>query len=123
MQLTGTFQITEWQESVEKFLDEGRKLASAKVCQQYGGDITGNSEVTYQMYYQANGDACFVGFEHVEGSIAGELCQLTIKHDGHFAGGLAKSQFVILNSSHKELNNITGSFEAMKVGKANYLIG
>jgi hypothetical protein len=124
MQLTGTFQITDWQESVEKSFDEGGKLTSAKVCQTYSGDITGKSGITYQMNYEPNGNASFIGLEFIVGNITGKFCKLTIKHDGRFENGLAKSEFSILSScTHKELVGVKGIFESVEGGKANFAIG
>jgi len=124
MQLKGIFQITDWQESVEKSFDEGGKLTTATISQDYSGDIIGNSEIMYQIHYEPNGDATFIGFEFIVGNIAGKPCKLTIKHDGGFENGLAKSQFSILNSStHKELVGVRGHFESTEGGQANFVIG
>jgi hypothetical protein len=124
MQLTGIFQITDWKESIDKSFDEGGKLTTATVCQCYSGDITGNSEITFQMNYEPNGNAYFIGYEFIIGDIAGKSCKLTIKHDGRFEQGLAKSQFVIINSiPHTELIGTKGSFESTEGGKAKFVIG
>jgi len=124
MQLKGIFQITDWKESIEKTFDDGGKLTTAAVCQDYSGDITGKSEIEFQMYYESNGNASFIGFEFFVGKIADQLCQLTIKHDGKFESGLAQSQFVILNSNfHKELVGVKGSFKSAEGGQANFIIG
>jgi hypothetical protein len=123
MQLTGTFKITDWKESVEKSFDDEGKLTTATVIQDYSGDITGKSEIKYQVNYESNGDVSFVGFEFIEGKIAGKSCKLTIKHDGSFDKGLAKSQFYIVHSStHNELVGIKGSFESVEGGQAKYVI-
>lgn len=124
MQLKGIFQITDWKESIEKSFDEGGKLTTATVCQDYKGDITGKSEITFQMNYEPNGNASFIGFEFMVGNIAGNPCKLTIQHDGKFEQGLAKSQFIILNSStHKKLVGIKGYFKSTEGGQANFVIG
>jgi hypothetical protein len=124
MQLKGIFQIIDWKESIEKSFDEGGKLTTAIVCQDYSGDIIGKSEIKFQMNYEPNGNATFIGFEFLVGNIAGKPCKLTIKHDGKFEEGSAKSQFVILNSStHEELVGLKGYFKSAEGGQANFVIG
>jgi hypothetical protein len=124
MQLKGTFQITDWKESDEKHFDDGGKLTIATITQDYSGSITGKSEIKYQMNYEPNGDAFFIGFEFIVGDIAGEACKFTLKHDGYFEQGLAKSQFSIITSTtHKEMIGLKGSFESGEGGQAHYVIG
>ncbi len=123
MQLNGSFQITDWKESTEKSFDDGRKVTTAAVCQDYSGDITGKSDITFQMVYGPNGNATFVGFEFIVGNITDKPCILTIKHDGKFEHGAAKSQFVVIHSStHEELVGIKGCFKSTEGGQANYTI-
>lgn len=124
MQLKGTFQITNWQESVTQSFDHGAKLSKALVNQSYSGDITGSSEVHYQLSYASTEDACFNGFEFITGSLGDAPCQLTLKHDGTFEKGVAKSQFIIVSSaSHAELQGLSGSFISGDAGLATYIIG
>lgn len=124
MQLKGSFQITDWQESIDKSFDDGAKLSKALVSQTYSGDITGSSEVQYQLSYETTGDACFNGFEFISGTIGDTPCKLTLKHDGTFENGVAKSQFVIVSSAtHVELLGVIGGFTSGEAGQANYIIG
>lgn len=124
MQLKGIFQITNWQESVTQSFDHGAKLSKALVSQSYSGEITGSSEVHYQLNYESNGDACFNGFEFISGTIGDTPCTLTLKHHGSFEKGVAKSQFVIVSSlTHAELLGVTGGFTSGEAGQANYIIG
>lgn len=124
MQLKGTFQITNWQESVSTSFEQGAKLSKALVSQTYSGDITGSSEVQYQLSYESTGEASFNGFEFITGSIGDTPCQFTLKHDGTFEKGVAKSQFVIISSAtHAELLGLSGSFISGEAGQASYLFG
>ncbi|MDR7121072.1 DUF3224 domain-containing protein [Rheinheimera soli] len=123
-QLKGSFQITDWKESINKSFDDGAKLSKALVSQTYSGDITGSSEVQYQLSYETTGDACFNGFEFISGTIGDTPCKLTLKHDGTFEKGIAKSQFGIVSSAtHPEWVGVTGFFTSTEGGQANYLIG
>jgi hypothetical protein len=124
MQLKGTFQITDWQETVIQTFDSGAKLSKALVSQSYSGDITGSSEVQYQLNYETTGNACFNGFEFITGSLGDAPCQLTLKQDGTFEKGVAKSQFVIISSAtHPELLGLSGSFISGEAGQATYVVG
>mgnify|MGYP006187687277 CR=1 FL=1 len=124
MQLSGVFQITNWQETVLHSFDSGTKLSKALVSQNYSGDLTGGSEVHYQLSYESTGNACFNGFEFITGSLGDTPCQLTLKHDGTFEKGVAKSQFVIISSAtHTELLGLSGSFISGEAGQASYVIG
>lgn len=124
VQLKGTFQITDWQESVSTSFEQGAKLSKALVSQTYSGDITGSSEVQYQLNYETTGNACFNGFEFISGNLGDAPCQFTLKHDGTFEKGVAKSQFVIISSaSHPELLGVTGLFTSGEAGQASYIIG
>ncbi|MFK3862199.1 DUF3224 domain-containing protein [Pseudoalteromonas rhizosphaerae] len=123
MELKGTFQITDWQETVEQEFEKGKKLSAALVQQAYSGDINGNSEVRYQLYYSESGDALFNGFETITYDKNNEQVLLTIKHDGRFESGIALSEFTIVDSSHE--NNLvgkSGTFSSIEGGKATYQI-
>jgi hypothetical protein len=123
MELKGTFQITDWQETIEQEFDEGEKLSIALIQQAYSGDINGNSKVRYQLYYSKSGDALFNGFETITCDRNNEQVLLTIKHDGQFENGTASSEFTIVDSSHD--NNLVGkigTFKSIEGGKAIYQI-
>lgn len=123
MQIKGIFQITNWQESTVQSLSDGGKITQALVNQKYQGDISGDSQVHFQMLYQENGEASFIGFESFEAQWNNSPCQLTLKHDGTFKQGIASSQFIIVAStSHEELIGKTGNFQSTEGGQANYQI-
>lgn len=121
MQLTGIFQITDWQESTQKQFDNGTKLNIANVSQTYSGDILGKSKITYQLNYQVSGDAHFNGFEYINCVINKLECELVLKHDGQFTNGIASGNFLII-SSHpiKQLIGKTGYFKSTSDGQAEY---
>ena len=123
MQLTAIFQITDWQESTEQSFEVGGKLTTAKVNQTYSGDLVGESDVRYQMNYDSDGTATFVGFEYFTGTYNTQPCRLIIKHDGIFEMGVAKSKFMIISSEeHTALNELKGHFYSTEHGKANFII-
>lgn len=123
MSLSGTFQIINWQESIEQQFNDGAKLSIALVQQTYSGDMMGNSTVRYQLYYNKSGDALFQGFETISYQYQQETAQLTIKHDGKFEQGTACSTFMVVDSSHdSQLTGRTGSFTSLEGGQARYQI-
>nr|WP_244898515.1 DUF3224 domain-containing protein [Pseudoalteromonas ulvae] len=62
-QLTGTFQVTNWQETPYSESDNGAKQSLAVISQHYSGDIEGTSELRYLMSYQPDGTAQFVALK------------------------------------------------------------
>lgn len=123
MKIEGTFSIQDWQESIQKQFDDGSKLSSAEIKQNYSGQIDGHSEVYYLMDYNTNGDACFCGIEYLYGTINDKECRLKLKHDGQFKNGVASSKFVVVNATPiKSLIGKTGHFESTESGQAGYFI-
>jgi len=123
IELTGTFQIIDWQENIEQQLYDGAKLSTALVQQTYSGDLIGSSTVRYQLYYHKNGNALFHGIETISYQLQHETAELVIKHDGRFEHGKASSNFMVLGSSHDAtLSGRTGHFTSLEGGKARYQI-
>lgn len=133
MNITGIFQITNWEESTDQnanTLNDDTKLTSATVKQSYlaadkldtkKDTIIGESTVHYKMHYFANGNATFVGFEYINGSINNTALTLVLKHDGKFENGKASSKFLILDTNNETLKkNIGGSFVSGENGQASY---
>jgi len=76
------------------------------------------------MYYDADGNAVFNGFELITGTINEQRCNLVLKHDGKFASGVASSEFIILVADKLDmLEGKTGTFTSMEGGQAQYQIG
>ncbi|HAS14913.1 MAG TPA: hypothetical protein DCS01_06395 [Idiomarina abyssalis] len=123
MELTGTFEITSWQESVEKELANGTKLSRANVRQSYTGSLSGESELTYQLCYDTSGNADFVGFETISINTPNELEVIVLQHNGCFNNGIATSKFTVVESSHdKTLIGYEGFFRSKENGQADYQI-
>ena len=124
-QLTGTFQITNWQETPYTESDNGAKQSLAIISQQYSGDVQGTSELRYLMSYQPDGTAQFVGFETFSGTINGQTGTLVLQHQGQFVAGVASSTFGIIEGSGTgELAMIKGegSFTTAEHGQAQYTL-
>jgi len=123
MNLTGTFKILDWQETVEQELTDTTKLSVAEIKQAYNGDITGNSIVKFQLYYKNSAFALFNGFEVINYEREGTQATLIAKHDGKFENGIATSTFLITDASHDtHLIGLIGFFESTENGIAQYQI-
>ncbi|MBE0364575.1 hypothetical protein PULV_a2295 [Pseudoalteromonas ulvae UL12] len=122
-QLTGTFQVTNWQETPYSESDNGAKQSLAVISQHYSGDIEGTSELRYLMSYQPDGTAQFVGFETFTGSIVGQAGSVVFQHQGQFIAGVASSNFtVVAGSGCDALAQLAGlgSFTSKEQGQAQY---
>lgn len=123
MNITGTYQIVEWNETTDQTFGDGVKLSTAAVKQTYSGDLIGNSDIKYQLCYSADGNATFTGFETI--SVQGDEGEITLilQHNGKFEQGIASSQFIIVGGSgHSNLLGKTGSFSSKEGGTAVYTI-
>lgn len=121
--LTGTFQITQWDEESHIVFDEGGKQSYAQIKQTYSGDIEGNSSIKYLMNYKTETTACFVGYEVMDIEIDGKKGRMILRHDGVFEQGVASSKFnIIAENSTGELKDIngSGSFTSTENGQAIY---
>lgn len=122
--LTGTFQITDWQENTEHSFEDGSKQTKAVVTQQYSGDISGLAELTYLMHYYKHGSAYFTGLERINATFGGKETVLTLSHQGKFEQGIASSEFTILDATEENaLVGKKGVFRSAEGGQANYEIG
>ncbi|GAC16990.1 hypothetical protein GARC_0008 [Paraglaciecola arctica BSs20135] len=120
--LTGQFQIKDWQETTQSEYEEGKR-SLAKVKLEYSGDIVGTSDLQYLLSYQADGSAEFVGFETIQASVNDISGYLILRHLGQFVNGVASSQFEIIQSSIDDnLIGLKGDFTSGENGVAGYTI-
>ncbi|WP_076542914.1 DUF3224 domain-containing protein [Shewanella sp. UCD-KL21] len=123
LQISGVFQITNWDEATDIEHPDGAKQTSASISQMYSGDLEGVSQPKYIMCYTADGKAVFCGYENVEVSINGKSGSFVLQHNGKFDNGVASSDFIIVpNSGQGELVNIAGkgAFTSGEKGQAEY---
>ncbi|WOH38330.1 DUF3224 domain-containing protein [Thalassotalea fonticola] len=121
--LTGLFQITQWNEECHLVFDEGGKQCCAQIKQTYSGDIEGDSSLKYLMNYRTESTACFVGFEVINATIDGKKGRIVLRHDGVFEQGVASSHFKIISENcSDDFKGIhgSGSFASAENGQANY---
>jgi hypothetical protein len=120
--IRGSFQLKSWNEDAYEEHD-GRRLTRAAVSQQFEGDIAGDGTAEWLMAYQADGRARFVGFQVVDGQVAGRRGTLVLETLGEFDGQAARwDAKVVPGSSTGELTDATGAgkFEAPHGSTASY---
>jgi Protein of unknown function (DUF3224) len=120
--MKGSFQLSSWDEDAYEERD-GRRLTRASVSQRFEGDIAGDGAAEWLMAYQADGRARFVGFQVVDGEVAGRRGRLVLETAGEFDGKVARWDATVLRgSSTGELTDLEGAgkFEAPHGSTASY---
>jgi hypothetical protein len=120
--MKGSFQLSSWDEDAYEERD-GRRLTRASVSQRFEGDIAGDGAAEWLMAYQADGRARFVGFQVVDGEIAGRRGTLVLETLGEFDGRVARwDATVVPGWATGELTDIDGAgkFEAPRGSTASY---
>ena len=120
--MKGSFQLSSWNEDAYEERD-GRRLSRASVSQRFQGDIAGDGSAEWLMAYQADGRARFVGFQVVDGDVAGRHGTLVLETRGEFDGRAARWDATVLpGSSTGELTDLEGAgkFEAPHGSTASY---
>lgn len=118
----GSFELSSWNEDAYDERD-GRRLTRASVSQRFTGDLVGDGSAEWLMAYQADGRARFVGFQVVEGEVAGHRGTLVLETAGEFDGGVARWEATVVPASCTgELADATGAgrFEAPHGSTAAY---
>ena len=120
--IKGSFQLSSWNENAYEERD-GRRLTRASVTQRFEGDIAGDGTAEWLMAYQADGRARFVGFQVVDGEVAGRRGTLVLETLGEFDGHEARWDATVFpGSSTGELKGARGAgkFEAPHGSTATY---
>jgi hypothetical protein len=120
--IKGKFELSSWDEDAYQERD-GRRMTRASVSQRFEGDIAGDGKAEWLMAYQANGRARFVGFQVVDGAVAGRHGTLVLETAGEFDGRVARwDATVVPGSSTGDLTEATGAgtFEAPHGSAATY---
>lgn len=123
MHLTGTFEISAWEETTLHESEEGSKLTRATVRQTFTGDVDGTGEVEWSMFYRSDGTARFVGLQRVEGMFGEQPGSLVAETSGEFDGSTASGTWTIVaGSGERGVTGIegTGTFSAPRGSTARY---
>ncbi len=115
------FSILTWDESTVSEIATGIKITKAKISASYQGDIEGKSVTETLMTYSPNGDAQFMGIEHLTGKIFGKKGSCVLHHFGSYSDGVARSVWNLVESASTDgLVGVScsGSYSAGRDGKA-----
>lgn len=113
---TGAFSFTGWEEAKFSEASGGSKLAAAKVTNEFHGAIEGAGTLTYVLTYLPDGNAVFIGYEQIVGSVSGRSGSFVLHHEGTVADAASPPEFVVSSgwsvvsgSGGGELSGLTGS--------------
>ena len=116
MKLSGTYSVSQWEESAIRPDEDGKRVSKASVELHFIGDIEAKAFVEYLMFYTAfdekdmhNSQAKYVGQIQIVGSVTGKVGSFALNDTGSFHGGLASSRVEIIpDSGTGELASISG---------------
>lgn len=105
-----TFKITSWDENPFDEVEDGPKLTQAHVKRSFDGDLTGTGNLMYVMTHLDSGNAVFLGYENVVGSLGGRTGSFVLRHTGSYDGGKATAELaVVTGSGTDELVGLSGT--------------
>ncbi|MFZ3229942.1 MAG: DUF3224 domain-containing protein [Pseudobdellovibrio sp.] len=116
MKAISKIKVTKWEEKNFGDNPEMHKFTEASVVFDVQGDLEGQANVEYLMYYNSfdakeplKSSANYVGLIHFVGKINGKNGSLVFEDRGIFEGGAAKSELkIILGSGTAELVGVHG---------------
>ena len=104
------FKIVSWDESPFDERDDGPKLSQAHIQRSFDGDLIGTGNLMYLMTHLERGNASFLGYEKVVGSLAGRSGSFVLRHTRSYDGGMAMSELqVVAVSGTGELVGLSGT--------------
>ena len=114
----GTFVFKSWDEKTWDGKDhkdvKGAKLTRAKIVNTFTGDIEGESELNYVMFYDDEGKATYHGMEKITGKLGGKSGSFVVHTAGKFDGKEAGGTWEVLAGSG------TGALQGLK-GKGKFV--
>jgi hypothetical protein len=106
---TGTFAVTGGSEQLIHEAEGEVKLTRVSGTQRFAGDIAGDGSVDWVFCYRGDRTATFVGFQRIEGSIAGLTGSLVLVSTGDHDGRSSQGRWrVVSGSGTGELAGIRG---------------
>lgn len=104
------FRIESWDEEAFDEPEDGPKLTRAHIRKSFEGDLVATGVLTYVMTYLDEGNATFLGFEKVTGSLGGRTGSFVLRHTGAWDGQQARASCeVVPGSGTGELAGLSGS--------------
>jgi len=117
MRITSTYTPKKWEEKPYEIIENRMKSTKATVEFAFSGDIEGNANVEYLMFYSSfdpkdphKAKAQYVGLMKITGKLKGKSGSFALIDNGIFESGVAKSKVTVIpESGTGELSSITGS--------------
>ena len=108
----GTFENKSWDEDTIETIGDG-KVTRASVKQSFTGDISGDSNVDWHMYYAPDGTASFVGLQRIDARLGDRAGTIVVQTTGVYDGSEARGDWVVVGGTDglAELSG-TGEFSA-----------
>ena len=97
-----TFKILSWDENPFDEPENGSKLTKAQVHRSFDGDLVGSGNLMYVMTHLDSGNAVFLGYEKVVGSLGGRKGSFVLRHTGSYDGGEATAELEVVPGSGTE---------------------
>ncbi len=105
-----TFACTTWNEQSYCDIENGPKLARASVTNTLSGDLAGTSVLEYLLMYVSESSGTFVGYERVEGTIAGRQGGFCVRQDGLFdTTSISADLTIVEGTGTGDFTGITGT--------------
>ena len=105
-----TFKILSWDEEPFDESDDGPKLTRAHIRKSFHGDLSGTGNLMYLMTHLEDGNATFLGFEKVVGTLHGRSGSFVLQHTGSYDGQTATAQYeVVPGSGTNQLAGLSGA--------------
>ncbi len=107
---TGNFKFASWDETPYSEPEDGTKLTSAKVTNDFTGVIEGKGTLTYLMAYTSEMTGEFFGYEQLVGSIGDRQGSFVLQHSGTFDGPKVIAEWkVVPGSGAGDLAGLSGN--------------
>ena len=104
------FALKTWDEKPYLELDDGAKMTKSTITYSYSGDVEGESQLEYLMYYNPDQSGTVVGLQRVTGSFAGKKGSFALKHVGTFdQTGVKETLEIVPGSGTDELVGLRGT--------------
>lgn len=110
IQATAACKGLSWNETPHDEAPGEHKLTAVHAVNSYSGDWEGEGILHLLMVYVGDQAVHYTGLERITGSLAGKRGSFTLKHDGVFEDGLAKTRWSIVpGSGTRELAGLQGT--------------
>jgi len=110
--IEGQFENKGWNENTVSEFD-GAKITHANVKQAFTGGLDGDADIEWQMYYNPDGTASFVGLAKISGAVDERRGTIVLQSIGVFDGKEARGDLAVVGATG-DLQGLrgTGAFAA-----------